>query len=154
MKAIPSLREIVDPPDEVLQAGTTGELVLFVGAGASMLRGLPSWTGFASGILEDLRSSGCLNYSEVDQLSTQNPRTQLSIAIAMAQENDIEIDYSKHLQGTNKNNIYNFIDSIGCSCVTTNYDELLTSTHIPSGCLLYTSPSPRDLSTSRMPSSA
>lgn len=133
MKAVPRLREIVDPPDEVLQAGTTGELVMFVGAGASMLLGLPSWAGFAGGILEDLRSSGCLNYSEVDQLSTQNPRTQLSIAIAMAQENDIDIDYSKYLRESKKNNIYNFIDGIGCSCVTTNYDDLLTSTHTPSG---------------------
>ena len=102
MKAVPRLREIVDPPDEVLQAGTTGELVMFVGAGASMLLGLPSWAGFAGGILEDLRSSGCRNYSEVDQLSTQNPRTQLSIAIAMAQENDIDIDYSKYLRESKK----------------------------------------------------
>ena len=34
-------------------------------------------------------------------------------------------------------------------------DELVvTGTATPNGCLLYTSPSPRDLSTSRMPSSA
>ena len=37
------------------------------------------------------------------------------------------------------------------------YDELikrLTQAELSLGCLLYTSPSPRDLSTSRMPSSA
>ena len=32
--------------------------------------------------------------------------------------------------------------------------SLLGRAMVPSGCLLYTSPSPRDLSTSRMPSSA
>ena len=32
--------------------------------------------------------------------------------------------------------------------------NLLGGLDLPSGCLLYTSPSPRDLSTSRMPSSA
>ena len=32
--------------------------------------------------------------------------------------------------------------------------ELFSGNSLPEGCLLYTSPSPRDLSTSRMPSSA
>ena len=34
------------------------------------------------------------------------------------------------------------------------YDDLSARFDLPVGCLLYTSPSPRDLSTSRMPSSA
>ena len=33
-------------------------------------------------------------------------------------------------------------------------DQLIEIANITKGCLLYTSPSPRDLSTSRMPSSA
>ena len=42
---------------------------------------------------------------------------------------------------------YNIINK----CIKTNKDDRLTQYLI---CLLYTSPSPRDLSTSRMPSSA
>ena len=34
------------------------------------------------------------------------------------------------------------------------YENLMIQTNVISSCLLYTSPSPRDLSTSRMPSSA
>ena len=52
-----------------------------------------------------------------------------------------------------------------CSCVLqllshktlsrkTSHDAFLMKPAIPTSCLLYTSPSPRDLSTSRMPSSA
>ena len=35
-----------------------------------------------------------------------------------------------------------------------NPETIVASTNLPGNCLLYTSPSPRDLSTSRMPSSA
>ena len=43
-----------------------------------------------------------------------------------------------------------------CVTITLNQPEKLNalSTELVEGCLLYTSPSPRDLSTSRMPSSA
>jgi len=60
----PDLREIFDPPDEIIQAGLNGDLVFFVGAGASMLLGLPSWSGLAANALDDLRQNGFLNYSE------------------------------------------------------------------------------------------
>ena len=43
------------------------------------------------------------------------------------------------------------LGTYGCN-ITTVRKHILS--HIPGGCLLYTSPSPRDLSTSRMPSSA
>ena len=41
---------------------------------------------------------------------------------------------------------------VSCGCYFSDYDDL--ESEIPITCLLYTSPSPRDLSTSRMPSSA
>jgi len=37
---------------------------------------------------------------------------------------------------------------------TSRYDAIILDVMLPKNCLLYTSPSPRDLSTSRMPSSA
>lgn len=54
MSRAPELTEEFLPPDEIVQAGLNGDLVLFVGAGASMLLGLPSWRGLASKVLEDL----------------------------------------------------------------------------------------------------
>ena len=47
---------------------------------------------------------------------------------------------------------YNDAGSISSRATTTNKNVLIED--LPRGCLLYTSPSPRDLSTSRMPSSA
>jgi len=42
MSKAPELTDEFLPPDEIVQAGLNGDLVLFVGAGASMLLGLPS----------------------------------------------------------------------------------------------------------------
>ena len=49
-------------------------------------------------------------------------------------------------------NCYDIIEHLSTAFTLEPGDLILTGT--PSGCLLYTSPSPRDLSTSRMPSSA
>ena len=47
MSRTPDLREIPDIPPEIQQAALNGDLVLFVGAGVSMLVGLPSWSDLA-----------------------------------------------------------------------------------------------------------
>ena len=126
MGKAPDLREIFDPPDEIIQAGLNGDLVFFVGAGASMLLGLPSWTGLAAQALDDLRQNGCLNYSEIEQLNGLDPKKQLSIAYSIAEDNKYKLDLTKHLTGKGEGeSIYKAINDIGCSCVTTNYDELL-----------------------------
>ena len=122
------LREIFDPPDEIIQAGLNGELVLFIGAGASMLLGLPSWAGLATQALEELRKNGFLNYSEINQLKSLDPKKQLSIAYLIAEDegNNYKIDLRKYLNGKNEgSSIYKSINDIGCPCITTNYDELL-----------------------------
>ncbi|HVN96880.1 MAG TPA: SIR2 family protein [Syntrophorhabdaceae bacterium] len=126
MGKAPDLREIFDPPDEIVQAGLIGDLIFFVGAGASMLLGLPSWSGLAVKVLEDLRKNGYLNYSEIEQLNRLDPKKQLSIAQLIAKDNNYELDLIKHLTGKSEgDSIYKAINDIGCSCVTTNYDELL-----------------------------
>ena len=127
------LREIFDPPDEIIQAGLNGDLVFFVGAGASMLLGLPSWSGLASKALDDLRQNGYLNYSEIEQLNSLDPKKQLSIAYSIAEDNTYSLDLTKHLTGKSEgDSIYKALNDIGCSCVTTNYDELLAPRYIES----------------------
>lgn len=126
MGKAPDLREIFNPPDEIVQAGLSGDLVFFVGAGASLLLGLPSWPGLAAKALEDLRQCGYLNYSEIEQLNKLDPKKQLSIAYSISEDNKYDIDLTKHLAGKSEgDSIYKAINDIGCSCVTTNYDELL-----------------------------
>ncbi|MBW6498934.1 MAG: SIR2 family protein [Bacteroidales bacterium] len=130
MSKAPDLREIVDPPEEIIEAGLNGELVLFIGAGASMLLDLPSWSGLAGLALEDLRSHGYLNYSEIAQLRTLDPKKQLTIANLLAGDNGYSLDLTKHLSGkTEGDSIYKAINDIGCPCVTTNYDELIAPRH-------------------------
>lgn len=126
MRKAPDLREIFDPPDEIVEAGLNGDLIFFIGAGASMLLGLPSWVGLADKALEDLRQCGYLNFSEIEQLNSLDPKKLLSIAYSIAEDNRYELDLAKHLAGKSESDsIYKAINDIGCSCVTTNYDELL-----------------------------
>jgi SIR2-like domain len=126
MSKAQDLREIFDPPEEIIEAGLNGNLVLFIGAGASMLLGLPSWSGLAAKALGELRDKGFLNYSELDQLKTLETKKQLSIASFIAEENSYKLTLEKYLKGKNEgDSIYKAINDIGCPCVTTNYDELI-----------------------------
>ena len=128
------LQEIIDPPTEVVDAAADGDLVMFVGSGASILLDLPSWRGFAAKALEDLRLAKLLNYSEIEQLETLDPRKQLSIAELIAHDNGYKLDLAKHFQGkTEHDSIYKALNDIGCTCVTTNYDELLTPRYKKTG---------------------
>lgn len=109
-----------------MQAGKEGQLVLFVGAGVSMRVGLPSWSELALRALEDLRVKGCLNYASLDQLKSLDAKKQLSIARHIADDKEFELNYQKYLgEPDGSSDIYENLNRIGCSCVTTNYDTLL-----------------------------
>jgi hypothetical protein len=126
MRKVPDLRETPDVPPEITQAALDGDLILFVGSGVSMLVGLPSWTELAWAVLNDLRDKGYINYSELEQLKTLDPKKLLSIAESIAEDNGFTLEMTRHLTTAKKETgIYKHINKIGCVCVTTNYDELL-----------------------------
>lgn len=126
MSGPPDLREVPELPEEIRQAALDGDLVLFVGAGVSMLVRLPSWEDLAWKVLEDLRQKGLLNYSVMQQLKGLDPKKLLSIAEVVAEQNTISLELSKYLDiGESDKGIYDYLNKIGCACVTTNYDELL-----------------------------
>lgn len=126
MSRVPDLREVPELPEEIVQAALDGNLVLFVGAGTSRLLGLPDWSGMARQQLEYLRENSALNYSELDQLGSLDPKKQLSIAREIADDNKLALDLTAGLTGHSEGgSIYKSINDIGCVCVTTNYDELL-----------------------------
>ena len=76
--------------------------------------------------LKDLRKADLLNYSEIEQLRVLDPRKQLSIAKLIAKENGRDTSFAKHFPlDTQTTGICESLNSIGCTCVTTNYDELI-----------------------------
>ena len=127
MSKVPDLRELIDPPEEVVQAARHGELILFVGAGISRLVGLPSWKSLAELALKDLCKSKCLNFSELDQLKYLDPRKLLSIATLVANENKKKLNLDQYFSMVPATDtIYKSINDIGCTCVTTNYDVMIS----------------------------
>lgn len=122
----PDLREVPELPDEIRQAALDGNLVLFVGAGVSVLVRLPTWDELAWRVLEDLRLKELFNYSELQQLKGLDPKKLLSIAEVAAEQNTTTLDLVKHFNNFDDDKgIYYYLNKIGCTCVTTNYDELL-----------------------------
>lgn len=119
------LKTLPPVPGEIIEAAKDGRLVLFVGAGASMMVGMPSWGGLAVAALNSLVESGCINYSELEQLKKLDPKKQLSIADFISQEKGIPLDLSQHLKARWTSSIYPNINSIKATCVTTNYDHEL-----------------------------
>ena len=113
-------------PDEIKDAARDGNLVLFIGAGVSMLAGYPSWAEFAQRALNDLLAQGMVDYAKLDQLKKMNdPKKQLSIANIIA-KNPLQFNNYVTKKKSNKSRIYEYINSLNVVCVTTNYDNELT----------------------------
>ena len=76
--------------------------------------------------LLDLKDKSIMNYSDLDQLKGLDAKKQLSIALLIAEENELLLDLTKKLKvTTDGDGVYKILNDIGCACVTTNYDLLL-----------------------------
>ena len=118
-------------PDQTLKdAAKHGELVVFVGSGASMLCGSPDWRGFANQVVGVVEKSGVLSFLEAEQLrGLDNSRRTLSIAMALAKEKGVAINFDSILHPTEPaaigSELYELLSSLRPVFVTTNYDKWL-----------------------------
>ena len=111
-------------------AAKHGELVVFVGAGASMLCGSPDWRGFASQVVGALEKGGVLSFLEAEQLrGLGDSRRTLSIAMALAKETGVKIDFDGILHPSKPaaigSELYELLSNLRPVFVTTNYDKWL-----------------------------
>lgn len=118
-------------PDQLIKdAAKHGELVVFVGAGASMLCGSPDWRGFANQVVDSLERAGALTFLEAERLKgIGDSRRTLSIAIALAKERKIPIDFDGILHPEAPYApglaLYELLANLRPVFVTTNYDKWL-----------------------------
>jgi hypothetical protein len=121
-------------PNQVIRdAAKHGELVVFVGAGASKLCGSPDWRGFAEQVVGKLEKGGVLSFLEAEQLrGLGDARRTLSIAIALAKKQHINIDFDGILHPAKPDPIgvelYELLSGLRPVFVTTNYDKWLDGT--------------------------
>jgi len=118
------------PGQLIKDAAKHGELVVFVGAGASKLCGSPDWQDFAKQVVETVERAGGINFLEAEQLNgIGDSRRTLSIAMALAKEKSIPIDYNRILHpGVPRAlgvELYELLSSLRPVFVTTNYDKWL-----------------------------
>lgn len=132
---INSIEALPEIPEELRLAAREGRLVPFIGAGASMLAGCPSWDEFARRTFDQLIRGGALNHSQVDQIRSRHlsPRIQLSIARGLAAQHGVPIDYvaaihpDRRLNDANGRRLYTALARLSRDAifVTTNYDAWL-----------------------------
>ncbi|CAA6603839.1 conserved hypothetical protein [Rhodospirillaceae bacterium LM-1] len=117
------------------EAARLGQLIPFVGAGASKVAGCPSWTEFADSSLRFFVDQGRFTHAQLDQIKTLHPRVKLSLARSMEREHKLKIDFKKVLYpkeglvNSNGQRLYRALSKLGRTFVTTNYDEWLDSSH-------------------------
>lgn len=121
---------IYRPAQIIKDAAKHGELVVFVGAGASMLCGSQDWRGFASAVVAQLEKAGALTFLEAEQLKGMgDSRRTLSIAMSVARDRGVNIQFDPILHperpGKLGLELYDLLASLRPIFVTTNYDKWL-----------------------------
>jgi len=119
-----------NPGQLIKDAAKHGELVVFVGSGASMLCGSPDWRGFSNQVVNAIERTGKLTFLEAEQLrSIGDARRTLSIAMDIAHESGICVDFDGILHPDAAKpeglELYEMLASLRPVFVTTNYDKWL-----------------------------
>ena len=123
--------EFPELPETLRQAALRGKLIPFIGAGASMLAGCPSWTKLADDAFNCFLDREQFTHAQMDQIKSLNPRVRLSIARGLQAKHEVGInfqqilhpkDWSNHEKG---NRMYAALSRLGSTFVTTNYDAWL-----------------------------
>jgi hypothetical protein len=124
-------------PQGLREAAQRGTLVPFVGAGASVLAGCPTWGQLADGALKACIADNRFSHGQMDQIRNLGPRMKLSIARAVEAEHKLNIDYDRLISpawGYQNNDVgqrvYRSLGKLSRTFVTTNYDAWL-DTEIP-----------------------
>lgn len=118
-------------PDRLIKdAAKHGELVVFVGAGASMLCGSPDWRKFANDVVDLLEKRSVLSFLEAEQLrGLSDARRTISIAMAIAKDNGTAIDFDGILHPASPpaigSELFELLSGLRPVFVTTNYDKWL-----------------------------
>lgn len=133
MEALQDIPHVPEIPEGLRLAWFAGKLTPFVGAGASMIAGSPSWAKFAEALLEQLRDAKAIDHEQFDQI-THYPvgaRVRASIAHSISEHANVPLNYKAILHpGMITTNVmgrrlYSAIGRLAESYVTTNYDGWL-----------------------------
>lgn len=125
------LAPVPEIPTGLREAALIGNLILFIGAGASRLAGCPGWPEFADKALRQLVEKGKLTPAQFDQIKHLSARIKLSIATTISRDTKTPIDYERILHPTPQiehekgRRLYNSLFALGNIFVTTNYDRWL-----------------------------
>ena len=134
-------------PQGLKEAAHRGTLIPFVGAGASVLAGCPTWGQLADGALMACIAADKFTHGQMAQIRHLQPRMKISIARAVEAEHGLKIDYDKLInpQDGYKNDVgqrvYRSLGKLSQTFVTTNYDAWL-DTEIPEVALSATATPP------------
>ena len=121
-------------PKMLRDAAFRGVLIPFVGAGASVLAGCPTWGELADDALKHFIGTGHFTYAQFDQIERLPPRVKLSIALGLQEKHEALIDFGRFLHPPEQENhesnqkgqrLYTGLSGLGRTFVTTNYDKWL-----------------------------
>ena len=129
------MEEILPIPssfEELRTATLTRPLVLFVGAGVSMLAGCPGWDTFADNSLRFYLKNNKLSPAEYDQIKPLSSRIKLSLAQELKRKTGLQIDFCELLKPSDEKKefgfgVYEKLKGLSRKVVTTNYDQFLDS---------------------------
>lgn len=136
IKTIDYENEYKDELNEINKAANKGDLIIFIGAGVSKLKGAPSWMELSNKFLKHLFYKNAINHSKLNYLEKQeNPRKLLSMC-KIIEQTKLDKKQWFNIQNAIENNspdenlkeckdVYNHLYKINAGYITTNFDSFL-----------------------------